>query len=282
MPPFFGGGGCGCDNNKFLEKKKSSKIALIFSKTSTSICVRYLDVVSVQQITFLGRKKKAAIFLYFLVPFMRTFWSLFLKNFFLSSRHLLLLFTQIVFLKMLIFQKISPKSGHKIIKIYQKVQKHFRLCFVVLNIIFCEHKSYSKLPPRIVTFKLPKGCHFLPYLGFGNLKKFLQRFSKKKKISKKLFFSSPKKNKKTYILPTPVLPQRMPLGVPREKKWQSLGGGGVCCKYLTKKVSDTFPSAYFFRERTGECQKNFSLRGGVPKFFFSKVLRCFSDKKNKL
>ena len=81
----------------------------------------------------------------------------------------------------------------------KKIQVFFGQNF---NFVF-----YSKLPPRIATFKLLKGCH----LGFGNLKTFLESFSKKT-FSKKKFFSK-KKTKKTYVFPTSGLAQRMPLEV---------------------------------------------------------------------
>ena len=82
------------------------------------------------------------------------------------------------------------------------------------------HYHYNKMqrltanspPRRIATFKLLKRCH----LGFGDLKTFLQRFSKKKIFQKK--------NKKTYIFPTPGPAQRMPLGVFGVKKVTILGG----------------------------------------------------------
>ena len=155
--------------------------------------------------------------------------------------------------------------------------------------MFCGLKYYF-LQAQHLQQTPPKDCHFqalqrIPLgrtWGLGISKIFCKDFQKKKKFPKKLFFSSQKKSKKLIFSPPPPSSLKgCHLGFP-EKKSGNPWGGRVYCKYLTKKVSDTFPSAYFFRERTAECQKNFSLGGGVPKCFFSKVLRCFSDKKNKL
>jgi hypothetical protein len=62
--------------------------------------------------------------------------------------------------------------------------------------------------------------------GLGISKNFCRVFPKKKNFSKKKK-NNKNKTKKTYILPTPVPPQRTPLGVFGVKKVAVLGGGSL-------------------------------------------------------